>query len=178
MFFLFSLRRVPREVQASVSLCCPHSFVALVHVSPLSRRGLIFQMSSSLLQASTASASRTRSPSPALPGAWPPTPLHARSFTYPTLQSIPDNYVPGFDTSTTSPPLPDTRNLDHVLNFHKRLSQALASPLESAKLFPSSSSVPGLTEGVASSSRSVPSDDSDLTKYTTVRICVAHSYIC
>lgn len=103
----------------------------------------------------------TRSPSPAIPGAWPTTPLHKRSLTCPTptQANAQSQHVPASAT------LPEPLHLDRVLNFHQRLSLALSEPDNDTKKQASFT----VTPSCPNASPSMPSDDSDLTKYNPVR---------
>ncbi|KAK0465111.1 uncharacterized protein EV420DRAFT_1512860 [Desarmillaria tabescens] len=98
-----------------------------------------------------------RSPSPAIPGAWPATPLHKRSLTcpVPTQSNAQPQHVPASAT------LPEPLHLDRVLNFHQRLSLALSEPNNNTKKHASFT----VTPSCPNASPSMPSDDSDLTKY-------------
>ncbi|KAK0208296.1 hypothetical protein DFS33DRAFT_429690 [Desarmillaria ectypa] len=105
----------------------------------------------------TAATASTRSPSPAIPGAWPTTPLHKRSLTcpVPTQSNAQPHCVPASAT------LPEPLHLDRVLNFHQRLSLALSEPDNNTRKRASFI----VTPSCPNASPSMPSDDSDLTKY-------------
>lgn len=109
------------------------------------------------LRIPSSSSTNARSPSPAIPGAWPATPLHKRSLTcpIPILANAQSQHVPASVT------LPEPLHLDRVLNFHQKLSLALSEPDNNIKKQTSVT----VTPSCPNVSPSMPSDDSDLTKY-------------
>jgi len=125
-------------------------------------------------------SSRTgpRSHSPVVPGAWPnsnpPTPLYKRSKTCPVTSNIPSKSQSVFSTS------PDPLHLDHVLNFHQRLSLSLSRPTDpadvSSSFTPFTASESAGTSLGPSGSGSIPSDDSDLTRFTQVSFSNPYEY--
>ncbi|KAG7450455.1 uncharacterized protein BT62DRAFT_927746 [Guyanagaster necrorhizus] len=105
----------------------------------------------------TTMTTSVRSPSPAIPRAWPPTPLPERPFISPILThtNAQSQHLPASATS------PEPLHLDRVLNFHQRLSLALSEPDNDTKKQASFT----VTPSRPNASPSMPLDDSNLMKY-------------
>lgn len=102
-----------------------------------------------------------RSPSPVIPGAWPsPDPVRDRSHTCPVSATLP-----------LQPPRfiqPDPLHLDHIRNFHRRLSQSLLKPVEPFHAGPAP--LPALDLPCLSDIVSASSEGSDMTSFTQVSL--------
>lgn len=120
------------------------------------------------LQVPSLPAPIRRSPSPVIPGAWPSdSPSNASGKT--STSELP--------AQLDDPLMSDSQNLlhlDHVLDFQQKLSLSLSKPAHSSN---DSRSVPfsPRNNGFATAG-SIPSDDSDLTRFTRVGFTFTPTY--